>query len=92
MVNLNWLLHQKLKILTTCSSSALELSSGMVSGKIVSFGEDNHGSSSVLACLDGASDCETDTFWLGGLLVPPVPSSFENLPEIIVEFIFTVFS
>lgn len=57
----------------------LELSSGMVSGKIVSLGEDTHGSSSVLACLDGISDWETDIFWLGGLPLLP-PSSLENLP------------
>lgn len=57
----------------------LELSSGMVSGNMVSLGEESQGSSSVLACLDGASDCDTDIFWLGGLPLTAL-SSFENLP------------
>lgn len=43
----------------------------------MSLGEDTHGSSSVLACLDGASHWET--VWLGGLSCA-VPSSLENLP------------
>lgn len=57
----------------------LELSSGIVSGKMVSLGEESQGSSSVLACLDGASDCETDIFWLGGLPLTAL-SSLEYLP------------
>lgn len=72
-------IFKKYKYVTTCSSSVLELSSGIVSGNIVSFGEGGQGSSSVLACLEGASDCDTDTFWLGGLTL--ILSSLENFPE-----------